>query len=186
MMIMDVGMYNNQQNYSGECYQQGAGYQAAYDGYHDGYYDPAGYYEPLIHGHAHDAAPVISTDTGLCYTNLDYGDQQASAYNLPPPAPPHHDTFKHREEDHLDHKLDNHYVDTKYNMHFVDEAQYGHGSPLVCGDFDSYPKDFGELRDGFPREEVQAQHVQAHATHAAVPTYKWMQVKRNIPKPAGE
>ncbi|CAG9579538.1 unnamed protein product [Danaus chrysippus] len=169
MMIMDVGMYNNTHTYSGDCYQQPA---YSYDGY-EGYYEPATYYDQLGHAPGHDAPPVISTDTGLCYTNLDYGEQAAN-YHLATVPPATHD----------EHKIDNHYIDTKYNMQYMDETQYTHGSPLACGEYDAYHKDFPELREGFPREEVQ--HVQPHATHATVPTYKWMQVKRNIPKPAGE
>lgn len=206
MMTMDVGMYNNQQNgYGGaEYYQQSAGYQAPYEGYHE-YYDPAShYYEPLLHGqttHEHPTTPVISTDTGLCYTNLDYGELQPNypIHTLPPHAEP----FKHREEvprhDEMhmhEHKLDNHYLETKYNMHFVDETtmQYNQGSPLPCAEFEHYqPKDeFGGLREGFPREgdcvgpHGHLQGHQAHASHATVPTYKWMQVKRNVPKPTGK
>ncbi|XP_035441034.1 homeotic protein labial-like [Spodoptera frugiperda] len=204
MMTMDVGMYNNQQNGYGsaEYYQQGAAYQPPYEGYHEGYYEtPGHYYEPLLHGqtHEHPPTPVISTDTGLCYTNLDYGELQP---NYPiHTLPPHPEPFKHREdvprhEEMVmhEHKLDNHYLETKYNMHFVDETsmQYNHaGSPLPCPEFEHYqPKDeFGGLRDGFPREECMSSHShlqghQAHASHTTVPTYKWMQVKRNVPKPA--
>lgn len=205
MMTMDVGMYNNQQNgYGGaEYYQQGTGYQPPYEGYHEGYYEPTThYYEPLLPGqaaHDHPPAPVISTDTGLCYTNLDYGDLQP---NYPLHALPQHpiEPFKHRdevprpEEMHLhEHKLDNHYLETKYNMHFVDESsmQYNHsGSPLSCAEFEHYqPKEeYGGLREGFPREGETMSHLipsghQSHPSHATVPTYKWMQVKRNVPKP---
>ncbi|RVE54558.1 hypothetical protein evm_000679 [Chilo suppressalis] len=188
---MDVGMYNNQQNGYGnaEYYQQGAAYQAPYEGYHEGYYEPpTHYYEPLLHtqpAHEHPATPVISTDTGLCYTNLDYGELQPN-YQLHS-LPSHSEAFKHREEvPRLDdmhaheHKLDNHYLETKYNMHFVDETsiQYTHGgSPLACEGFEQYqPKEEFGVREG-------SHHLQAHASHAAVPTYKWMQVKRNVPKP---
>lgn len=206
MMTMDVGMYNNQQSGYGsaEYYQQGGAYQPTYEGYHDGYYENSShYYEPLLHGQApHEhPAPVISTDTGLCYTNLDYGELQP---NYPVHTlPPHPETFKHREdvarseEMHIhEHKLDNHYLETKYNMHFVDETsmQYNHaGSPLPCAEFEHYqPKDEYGLRDGFPRDgEAPTVHGhipgghQPHSSHS-VPTYKWMQVKRNVPKPAGE
>ncbi|XP_052754500.1 homeotic protein labial-like [Galleria mellonella] len=203
MMTMDIGMYNNQQNGYGsaEYYQQGAAYQQPYEAYHEGYYEPSShYYEPVLHGQPpHDhPTPVISTDTGLCYTNLDYGELQPN-YPLHT-LPPHPEPFKHREdvprpeEMHMhDHKLDNHYLETKYNMHFVDESaiQYT-GSPLPCAEFEHYqPKDeFGGLREGFPREgECMSAHShipgthQQHPSHAAVPTYKWMQVKRNVPKP---
>ncbi|XP_041968515.1 homeobox protein Hox-B1b-like [Aricia agestis] len=190
MMTMDVGMYNNQQNGYNAEYYQAAGYQP-YEGYPEGYYEAGPYYEGLLHGPP-EPAPVISTDAGLCYTNLDYGElQQHPAY--PAPAPPPHDAFKHREdiprpEDvHLhDQKLDNHYLESKYNMHYMDESsvQYGAGSPLpMGGDFDPYcPKDeFGGLRE-FSRDG-DLQHHQPHASHSTVPTYKWMQVKRNVPKP---
>lgn len=196
MMTMDVGMYNNQQNgYSAEYYQQGAAYQPPYEGYHEGYYEaPSHYYEPLLHGQpSHEpTTPVISTDTGLCYTNLDYGELQPN-YAIHGLAP--HDAFKHREEvprhDEMhghEVKLDNHYLETKYNMHFVDEGsmQYGHGSPLPCGEFEHYqPKEEFGLREGFREECLPHQHP-PHAAHAQVPTYKWMQVKRNVPKPGGK
>lgn len=189
-MTMDVGMYNNQQGgYSGDYYQQP--YQG-YEGY-EGYYEPTThYYEPAIGGPPLEHPPVINTDAGLCYTNLDYGELQ-SYHPLQ-----HQEIYKHRDEPprqdepHIhDHKLDNHYLETKYNMHFVDESvQYGHGaSPLPCGEFDPYqPKDeFVGLREGFPRE-AEMQHGLVHQPHPshAVPTYKWMQVKRNVPKPSGE
>lgn len=203
-MTMDVGMYNNQQNgYSGEYYQQSAAYQPPYEGYHEGYYEPPShYYEPLLHGQpSHEPPPpVISTDTGLCYTNLDYGELQQ---NYPLHAIPHPEPFKHREEPrHEDmhaqeHKLEGHYLETKYNMHFVDEStmQYA-GSPLPCAEYEHYqPKDeFAGLRDSFSREgdcmpshgQLASGHVAHQQAHSAVPTYKWMQVKRNVPKPSGE
>lgn len=207
-MTMDVGMYNNQQNGYGsaEYYQQGAGYQPPYEGYHEGYYEmPSHYYEPLLHGQpaTEPPTPVISTDTGLCYTNLDYGELQQ---NYPMHTlPPHSESFKHREEvprpeemQMHEHKLDGHYLETKYNMHFVDETamQFSHaGSPLPRPEFEHYqPKDeFGGMRDAFPRDgdcvgghgHLPPGH-QPHSSHAAVPTYKWMQVKRNVPKPAGK
>ncbi|VVC90509.1 unnamed protein product [Leptidea sinapis] len=192
MMTMDIGMYNNQQNgYNAEYYQQN-GYQAPYEGYHEGYYEPGHYYEPVAGPPPQEPAPVISTDTGLCYTNLDYGELQ-HGYPLAPPTShiPHQ---PRPEELHLhEHKIDNHYLESKYNMHFVDDSslQYSHGSPLACGDFEVYtPKEeFGVLREGFPREDLQGHqltHHQPHHSHTAVPTYKWMQVKRNVPKPSGE
>lgn len=208
-MTMDIGMYNNQQNGYGsaEYYQQG-NYQVPYEGYHEGYYEPPShYYEPLVpgqpvHEHPPTVTPVISTDTGLCYTNLDYGELQPNypLHTLPPnPEIPlrHREEIPRQEEMHMhEPKLDNHYLETKYNMHFVDESamQYNHtGSPLPCPDFEHYqPKDeYGALREGFPREDdcvqtlAHLQH-QAHSSHAAVPTYKWMQVKRNVPKPSGK
>ncbi|CAK1541228.1 unnamed protein product [Leptosia nina] len=190
MMTMDIGMYNNQNGYNAEYYQQGS-YQTPYEGYHEGYYEPTAYYEPILHGQAHETTPVISTDTGLCYTNLDYGELPQS-YPIQPIAP-HPETFKHREEaprheDMLhEHKIDNHYLETKYNMHFVDDSmQYNHGSPLPCGEFEVpyVPKEEFAMRE-FPREGDMQHHVnhQTHPQHA-VPTYKWMQVKRNVPKPA--
>ncbi|XP_073952090.1 uncharacterized protein isoform X1 [Choristoneura fumiferana] len=193
MMTMDVGMYNNQQNYgSAEFYQQGAGYQPPYEGYHEGYYEPAThYYEPLLHQPAHEhPPPVISTDTGLCYTNLDYGELQQN-YQLHP-IQTHPEPFKHREETlrhedmHLhEHKLDNHYLETKYNMHFVDEGSmaFNPSSPLACGEFDYQPKEeYGGLRE-FREECAHAAPPGLPPAHA-VPTYKWMQVKRNVPKPS--
>lgn len=205
MITMDVGMYNNQQNgYSSEYYQQSAtGYQAGYETYHEGYYEtPGHYYEQLGHPQtpAEHPAPVISTDAGLCYTNLDYGELQQS-YSLHG-MPPHPEHFKHREELmrhdpeqlHMhETKLDGHYIDSKYNMHFVDESamQYS-GSPLPCPEYDYQPKEEFVMRDNFPRDgEMPGQHLhvgQGHSSlaspHAAVPTYKWMQVKRNVPKPS--
>ncbi|XP_063544300.1 homeobox protein Hox-B4-like [Cydia strobilella] len=198
MMTMDIGMYNNQQNYgSAEFYQQGAAYQPPYEGYHEGYYEPpTHYYEPLLHsqqGHE-PPPPVISTDTGLCYTNLDYGELQQN-YQLHP-IQHHPEPFKHREEVrhedmHLhEHKIDNHYLETKYNMHFVDEGSmaFNPASPMACGEFDYQPKDeFGGLREF--REDCGGPHLpptglQHPPAHSAVPTYKWMQVKRNVPKPS--
>ncbi|KPJ04389.1 hypothetical protein RR46_01758 [Papilio xuthus] len=203
-MTMDVGMYGEQQG-CGEYYPPPCQYDC-----HEGYYDQQQYYEPALAAPL-DTPPVISTDAGLCYTNLDYGELQ-HAYPAPPHAPhaphtphtphaPHtpHMPLAHREE----HKLDGHYLESKYNMHFVEEGvQYSAhaGSPLPCGDFDPYqPKEeFLGLREGFPRDaelhalapHTHAQHAQhsQHAQHAAhaVPTYKWMQVKRNVPKPTGE
>ncbi|CAG4966935.1 unnamed protein product [Parnassius apollo] len=194
-MTMDVGMYNNQQNgYSGEYYQQP--YQA-YENYHDGYYEPAPhYYDPTLPSQPLEhPAPVINTDAGLCYTNLDYGDLQQSypVHSLPPHPEPfkHRDDLPRHEDLHMhDHKLDNHYLETKYNMHFVDESmQFSHAtSPLPCGEFDPYqPKDeFGSLRESFPREGEMQHGLMTHQPHSShtVPTYKWMQVKRNVPKPS--
>lgn len=200
-MTMDVGMYNNQSGYSAEYYQQSGGYQVPYEGYHEGYYEPPShYYEPILPGQSHEpVTPVISTDTGLCYTNLDYGELQPSypLHPLPHPDISHPirreeslPSLPRPEEMHMhEPKIDNHYLETKYNMHFVDESmQYSTGSPLPGADFEPYqPKDeYGALRE-FPREDCGQLHLQhqAHSSHA-VPTYKWMQVKRNVPKPSGE
>lgn len=209
MMTMDVGMYNNQQNgYTGaEYYQQGgSSYQPPYEGYHEGYYEnPAHYYEPVLHGQAaHDhTPPVISTDAGLCYTNLDYGELQQ---NYPLHGIPNNEQFKHRDElqrhDDLhatEHKLDGHYLEAKYNMHFVDDSSmsFNHAaSPLPCADYEHYqPKEEFGLRDRFSRDGdcLSSPHgsltpglSSSQSPHSAVPTYKWMQVKRNVPKPSGE
>lgn len=171
MMTMDVGMYNNQQTgYGSEYYAQAGAYQP-YEAYHEGYYEPGPYYEP-----PHEPAPPVISDAGLCYTNLDYGELQHQGYPIHA-MPPHH---THREEPprleditHVhEHKLEGHYLETKYNMHFVDEAAGCSALP----DYDQYqPKEeFAGAREGYLPEGVPQ----------AVPTYKWMQVKRNVPKPS--
>ncbi|XP_034248268.1 homeotic protein labial-like, partial [Thrips palmi] len=110
---------------------------------------------------------VITTDDGLSYTNLDYG----------PYAPQHHDGQQGQQQ-----------------------GQQGQGAGLILGGEAPYshlhltphhhhPHHHHNVHhqlqhQGQMQQQQQQQQPQPSQQSAPVPTYKWMQVKRNVPKPS--
>lgn len=243
---MDVTMYGNQQQTYPESYCQ-SDYPPDHGYYADNHY----HHYQEIPGHDHQSAPlphdhpdhIINTDNGLSYTNLDYSIHPSQAY------PQHnlqgaysemgHYNIPHLEMNHQGshHKLDNHYLETKYNMHFIEGEGGNHavnnyphivmhqtGSPNSCLDYQGHyqtksehlqdvgtGKEMHHGGDCFRQQEIGARLAGSQQSlqniglgpgsgiglgqgpgsgqhgqhHHAVPTYKWMQVKRNVPKPSG-
>lgn len=166
---------------------------------------------------------IISTESGLSYTNLDYGTVATPPSNLYPNTHqniyPSNDSYTrshpqdmmiHRElseSQTLNHQ--NHFLnhDSKYisSIGCENDAAYPHivmqnTSTNACMEFQHhrYKEDPGIPPADGTNECVQAGHILHHrphhslhhlqptATPPTVPTYKWMQVKRNVPKPAGK
>lgn len=166
MMTMDVTMYGNQQQTYPESYCQ-TDYPPEHGYYADSHY----HHYQEIPGHDHQTPPVtqdhpdpiINTDNGLSYTNLDYASihpgQAYPQHNLQGAYPadmghypniPHLDA-NHQSHHHHHHKLDNHYLETKYNMHFIEGEATNHnmnnyphivmhqsGSPNSCLDYQGH------------------------------------------------
>ncbi|KAL1506528.1 hypothetical protein ABEB36_005872 [Hypothenemus hampei] len=144
---------------------------------------------------------IINTDTGLSYTNLDYGNSTNSLYHQPgyseEPYPgrqqPHDLHVRHREPDSGD--VTYPYLhDAKY--HPLEENCYNHHSHIVppgqpniaCMEFQQLQSRYKEeiTVDGRMRQPHGMHHSMnpSQPQHPVLPTYKWMQVKRNIPKPS--
>lgn len=172
----------------------------------------------------HTNPSIISTESGLSYTNLDYGSVPNTPGNLYPNTHQNlyhsnetytrthtQDMMAHRHADietqalgHQNHFL-NH--DSKYISQIGCEAEtaYPHivmqnSSTNACMEYQHhrYKEDPGVQSADGGNECVQAGHILHHRPHhplhhlqptptpPTVPTYKWMQVKRNVPKPTGK
>ncbi|GJQ74052.1 lab [Trypoxylus dichotomus] len=155
------------------------------------------------HHHQVQENPIINTETGLSYTNLDYGGTNASVY--PPighqniyPADSYQRThpdvmLRHPSEN----VQDNHgYLhESKYIPHQMENDNYH--SHILTNSAPSSCMEYQHHR--YKEENIQGvdlerhNHRQHHIIHnmnnvpqpqPVIPTYKWMQVKRNVPKPA--
>lgn len=152
--------------------------------------------------------PIINTESGLSYTNLDYANSSgcpntnysnSSQQNLYPSEiyqrtqsdvlVRHHDTVNDTHQSH------HFYHDTKYHPLHLDNENYPH---LVlqnssCSEYQNHIryKDEGisspEPELSHHRSIHNIQHLSSASQHSSsIPTYKWMQVKRNVPKPQGK
>lgn len=213
---MDIGMYGHTQhngpydpnyytgNYSPPGDQNyGSGVQTHISQPHQGYGHPPGYDEPypsygegsdtscsnqdnIHYYHQQETSPIISTEGGLSYTNLDYGQQYGYVQS-------HHDF-------HGLHRHDNNQIN--HQQPYIpceqpNESVYvpplvGHGA---CMEYSSHHRYKEEVMNPGEGDCTQQQRIQQHRQHymqhpqqqpPAVPTYKWMQVKRNVPKPNGK
>jgi len=126
---------------------------------------------------------LLSGEAGLQYANLD-GSADIKGY---PSGYPHHHGYSAAQHASL--------VQASYAHHYGEMAHHGEGgltsqtgsfNPYLDGmsygsQYGLYPHHFSKLRSphdlsGYGDYPAKAQQ--------AVPTYKWMQVKRNVPKPA--
>ncbi|XP_063985187.1 homeotic protein labial isoform X1 [Diachasmimorpha longicaudata] len=156
-----------------------------------------------------DGTAIISSENGLSYTNLDYANYSSSCSN----ADQHHQGYHHiqhlsGQQLHSSH----HNEDYQINHHGV-QSTTGNYHHQVPQDVIGYSQSHGIRQEyqtinykeestdgggyhsclqqstlhGVPSHHHQGQqtlpHVQGHQQPAQVPTYKWMQVKRNVPKP---
>lgn len=140
------------------------------------YQNPEDYYNQIP---PQDGVNII-TSNGLSYTNLDYGNSYKTEhdYERLQYQPKHHcnELQPHNHEEYHD---------------------YGHQSMAIPGDSLDTGQYHAEGHYTGIKEETLTHHLHyEHGLHrpqasslqsttAAVPTYKWMQVKRNVPKPAG-
>ncbi|XP_017770589.1 PREDICTED: transcription factor mef2A-like [Nicrophorus vespilloides] len=142
--------------------------------------------------------PIISTDTGLSYTNLDYSNSNSSSAMYPPMPiyPP--ETYQRTHDSMLRHHDELDYIhENKYAPHQLDHDPY-----QSCMEYPHHRGFKEESPQPPPQQQQQQQHHQQHQHHRpqvlhqmqqtapqpqpVLPTYKWMQVKRNVPKPAGQ
>ncbi|ERL93694.1 hypothetical protein D910_10981, partial [Dendroctonus ponderosae] len=144
---------------------------------------------------------IISTETGLSYTNLDYANSNSSMYHQPgyseesyPGRPPHDLLLRHHDD-----SSDTSYPyihDSKYQP--LDDGSYHHHPHIVSpGQGNVACMEFQQLHSRYKEEMLgndsrMGRHHGIHPMssgqpqHPVLPTYKWMQVKRNIPKPNGK
>lgn len=168
------------------------------------------YYHPH-HQNIPQDNPIINTETGLSYTNLDYSNSNGGIY----PTINHHqnmyvaDSFqrthpdislRHPGEEMPDQIHGNYHHNTKYLPHQLETAGDGYHPHLVPGNAAaSSCMEYQHLRykdEGMQGTEGGLNRIRPHHVihglnsvqqqQPALPTYKWMQVKRNVPKPAGK
>lgn len=149
----------------------------------------------------HQESSVINTETGLSYTNLDYANSNNSIYHhqqpgyseSPYPGRPPHDLLIRHHEDPND---PNQYLqDTKYSPHQLDHGEgYHHHPHIISPQANASCMEFQHLQSRYKEEmlcgdgRLRQHHgmsgmVSGQPQQPALPTYKWMQVKRNVPKP---
>ncbi|XP_031338017.1 uncharacterized protein LOC116166939 isoform X2 [Photinus pyralis] len=158
------------------------------------YYHPS-HHQPIPHDN-----PIINTESGLSYTNLDYANSGAcsnsgylnSNQNIYPSDAGYQRTQSEVMARHHDNIIDGRqshsYYDTKY--HHLDNDSY---SQLVlqntsCAEYQQLqykeePTATQELDRTHPSLHSISQLSTVPRHTPAIPTYKWMQVKRNVPKP---
>lgn len=152
------------------------------------------------HQNVHQDNPIINTETGLSYTNLDYANSNGTLYpinhqNVYPAE--HNFPLRHHEEVPEGHQM-NYLHDNKYLPHQLEAADGFHphltaGNPPTssCMEYQHLQRYKEEnLSDGSLNR--LRQHHLIHGLNSlpqnqpTLPTYKWMQVKRNVPKPVGK
>lgn len=163
------------------------------------------YYHQPHHQHIQETNPsIISTEGGLSYTNLDYAQSNLypNAQNLyPTPNDFQREIMlqRHHQTDLQDLGHQNHFNlnhDSKYMSHQICENDgYGIVQNASCMEYQHlhrYKDDPGVQGDSQDCSQVM-HHRGHHLRHMpptpaapSVPTYKWMQVKRNVPKPTGK
>ncbi|XP_023026918.1 labial [Leptinotarsa decemlineata] len=139
--------------------------------------------------------PIINTDTGLCYTNLDYAQSNSSFY--------HHQGYSEsyrgsHQEDLLQHNEDGAELHHSYLHENKYQVEMGEGNYLIsptagasnaCMEFQHLHKYKEELGPGEEHSRLRQHHGMHGLSPVSIPqpvlpTYKWMQVKRNVPKPS--
>uniref|UniRef100_T1H7M7 Homeobox domain-containing protein n=1 Tax=Rhodnius prolixus TaxID=13249 RepID=T1H7M7_RHOPR len=209
MMTMNVGMYGTYaqgepfgvdyeatgQYFDNESHQHLSGYDQ-YQEYHE---LPAN----GKHGEYYPGQDVI-TSNGLSYTNLDYnypcakGDVYHQERNLHIHGQDYLDNFQEIEHYHHHH----HHMQSV--SHPVQEMHYGptvkeeilHQQPQQQSHLGHHHSHQHQFESGLQGQQFAAQTAQQQSRlhhsqqqqqqqQPSVPTYKWMQVKRNVPKPSG-
>lgn len=156
------------------------------------------------HQNVHQDNPIINTETGLSYTNLDYANSNGTLYPInhqnvyPSEATfPRDMPLRHHEDVAENHQM-NYLHDNKYITHQLETAEGFHphlaagtAPTSSCMEYQHLQRYKEEgLSDG-NLNRLRSHHL-IHGLNSlpqnqpTLPTYKWMQVKRNVPKPAGE
>lgn len=147
---------------------------------------------------------IISTESGLSYTNLDYS--QSNIYpnthqNIYQPNDFQRELMIQRHQTEIQeigHQNHFNVHDSKYVSHQVCENE-GYAPVIVqntsCMEYQHihrYKEDPGVPTEAGDCSQVMHHRGGHHLRHLppapappSVPTYKWMQVKRNVPKPTG-
>ncbi|XP_026471788.1 homeotic protein labial-like [Ctenocephalides felis] len=206
-------------------YHQSVGYHETYHHHHDGYgtqilYDGSGTSPPPdTHFYSQGSLgqlglhlesptdPIISTDNGLSYTNLDYnnggtginngpngalyphpGYDQSPAYMRSPiddsKGYPHETEVAFQAIDFNQHHQQQQQQQQQPHLHHTPHQQHHISHQQV------YAKQECQQRLAQPHGQQPHEQPQTvasgtpHNSHS-VTTYRWMQVKRNVPKPAG-
>lgn len=149
--------------------------------------------------------PIISTDNGLSYTNLDYNNGGTGINNGPVNSGLYpHDTY-HQSPAYIrspiddtkgyQHEADVNFQAIDFNQHHQQQQQQQHlhhtsHQQHHVSHQQVFAKQECQQRLGQPHGQQaheQPQNVGTGTTHNShsVTTYRWMQVKRNVPKPAG-
>ncbi|KAL0271409.1 UNVERIFIED_CONTAM: hypothetical protein PYX00_008515 [Menopon gallinae] len=142
-------------------------------------------YDEMVHRKHCDGEGIITSDNGLSYTNLD-------SYQL------HNNNNNKRnfKSDKVDDKT-NWYVNEDFGQYVQCNASEFENFNLhyIKDDYQSEAWNTNHMADGLYAQAAQhprhgrLQHmVSSHQNNVGktVPTYKWMQVKRNVPKPNGK
>ncbi|RZC32859.1 hypothetical protein BDFB_012792 [Asbolus verrucosus] len=160
------------------------------------------------HQPIHQDNPIINTETGLSYTNLDYGNSNGNPIY---PAINQNSYDAYHQRTHQDNMLIRHHEDVTdgHQSHhtFLHENKYQlevdanyHHSHIVpsssapnssCMEYQHLHRYKEEGIQGPDAGRIRQHHVMHNLSSVpqpqpVLPTYKWMQVKRNVPKPTGE
>lgn len=161
-----------------------------YSGLHaDRHHPPETKYEPNPSHSPSGQSGIISSDNGLQYANLDGSGSDLKGYGSGyPSGHPHQASYQAHHAS---------LVQASYAAHHYGEmGHHGDSSISQPGSFNPYlegmsypgqayglyPHHFSKLRG--PHDLNGAYGDYPAKPQQAVPTYKWMQVKRNVPKPA--
>lgn len=168
------------------------------------------HYYPLAHQSHHqhyhqDDVNIITSPNGLSYTNLDYSNTENYSYHhkTPPKEYVNYETIDTKRTDsdsrtrhddcheNLDYLQQSAITDEHYQSNYTpsvkEEPHYHqHTASSAINPLPDYHHQTIPLHHIHQNahHHHQSQHVNTTTTaQTSVPTYKWMQVKRNVPKP---
>ncbi|KAF5276012.1 hypothetical protein FQA39_LY00808 [Lamprigera yunnana] len=147
--------------------------------------------------------PIINTESGLSYTNLDYtnsggcsnsgylNSNHQNMYTTDVYQRTQSEVMVRHHENMIDGRQTHPFYDTKYHSsHHIDNDSYTH---LVqqnpsCAEYQHMQYKEEGISSPESDRTHRSLHTMSHLStvphHApTIPTYKWMQVKRNVPKP---
>lgn len=158
------------------------------------------YYHHHVAQNVPQENPIISTETGLSYTNLDYGTNPSPGVYPINHQPVYPDGYQ-RSQDMMirQQEIDNHHLNYIHENKYLPQIEndsYSHPhlvpTNTACMEYQHHHR-FKE--EGLTPADMDRHHHQQHVMHnissvpqpqPVIPTYKWMQVKRNVPKPTGK
>lgn len=163
------------------------------------------YYHSSQHQPVQQENPIINTESGLSYTNLDYantsGCSNSNYINSNQQNIYSSEVYQRTQSEvmirHHENITDSHhhfYHDTKYHPIHIDNENYSHSHLVLQNSCAEYQQHLRYKEEGIASPEPDHSHRSLHSIpHLSsvpqhtptIPTYKWMQVKRNVPKPQG-